>query len=122
MYIIRMRGRIALRRARARLDKRHAVGRSESVVRDVFHGVLWRARRGHARRVVRGASRPVRFRAFISPPYSLFFFLVKRIGRFGFGCCDCDVFSVRLTDGPDQLSPRDGVTNPQWRADGAARG
>lgn len=63
-----------------------------------------------------------RFRAFISPPYSLFFFLVKRIGRFGFGCCDCDVFSVRLTDGPDQLSPRDGVTNPQWRADGAARG
>ena len=59
MYIIRMRGRIALRRARARLDKRHAGGRSESVVRDVFHGVLWRARRGHARRVVRGASRPV---------------------------------------------------------------
>ena len=59
MHIIRTRGRIALRRARARLDKRHAVGRSESVVRDVFHGVLWRARRGHARRVVRGASRPV---------------------------------------------------------------
>ena len=59
MYITRMRGRIALRRARARLDKRHAVGRSESVVRVVFHGVLWRARWGHARRVVRGASRPV---------------------------------------------------------------
>jgi hypothetical protein len=59
MDIIRMRGRNALRRARARLDERHAVGRSESVVRVVFHGVLWRARWGHARRVVRGASRPV---------------------------------------------------------------